>query len=566
MVSFPPHRRLSDFESSPNSSFANQFAAIIGRELDARTVSSYADEALDNLISMVESILLTYSDNTMANTPKAERERYALVQAGLDPNTIEVTLDHIARIADSTKLIDELIIQKTERNNTVLVPPDHHEMNIQPGNGSFESSKEIIPKLKTLLLLLKEEFAIDLESDDVRIATGTLDTTMMRGQSYNLVEIESLNRFVLVCDEMGNTTFVFDTEKCVQTGFTPKEVGNLSKSQLKELLLLMPELGKKIDYSQEYVNHLANALIEQVPPNENPEQTLQEIRLLSPKVETIAEGYMSRKSLSDSLGLSFDTVQRAIDNLGSQLGVIVQAKVNHQTTNVYSPDQQRMIRDWLDAQGLFLGDIPEGYFSVKSLARSLGIGEQTAKRAISALGSQLGETLQARVRGRAGTAYSSAQKDMIEYYLSDNGLVAEEPPEGYLSLSGVAASLGTTTYTVNSAIENLGDEIGETIQSRMGVKITIAYSPDQQAIIKNYLDKQGTLVPVAPEGYLSAKGIAESLGVVRQTVQRAIDSLDSQLGETLRFRFGNKIATAYSPDQQGMIRDWLQDHSKARFD
>jgi biotin operon repressor len=552
-------------EYQSDLSYEEQFAAITGRTLDARTIDSYADEALDSLVALVESALAAYSDDAIIHMPKAERERHVLIEAGLDPDIIETTLDHIAKIADSIKQLDTLIAKRTEHTDVVLVPPDQQEVDIQPGEGAEEWLKEIVPKLKVLLLLLKEEFNIDIESDDVHVTSGILDASMMRSHSYNMVEIIPLERLVLVCDESGNTTFVFDTKRCAQYGIPTEEIANLSKSLLKQLLQEAPELGQKIDYSREYVNQLAIALAKKNNDG-TPEEPVRNVELLTPKVDTIADGYLPRKGLTEKFDLSHDTIQKAIDDLGSQLGNIIKARVNHQIANVYSPEQQEIIRSWLDDRGHFLDAVAEGHLSVKGIARSLGIGEITVNRAIDALGSQLSEATQARIRGRVTTVYSPEQKNMIERYLIEQGLLASVAPQGYLSIRGLAKKLGVAEATVRRATIELDEQLGEVIQARMGVRTTAAYSLEQQASIQDYLDERGTLVPIASEGQLSAKGLADKLGVVRQTVQNAIENLDSQLGEVVQVRFGTKITTAYSLEQQAMIQDWLQTHSKAKFD
>ena len=61
----------------------------------------------------------------------------------------------------------------------------------------------------------------------------------------------------------------------------------------------------------------------------------------------------------------------------------------------------------------------------------------------------------------------------------------------------------------------------------------------------------------APEGYLSANGLAEKWGVNRGTVSGVISSLKDQLGAIENYRFGIGSHAAYSSEQQQMIFNYL---------
>ena len=68
------------------------------------------------------------------------------------------------------------------------------------------------------------------------------------------------------------------------------------------------------------------------------------------------------------------------------------------------------------------------------------------------------------------------------------GVLVEPAPEGYVSLSGMASSLGVgRRSTVKQAIAGLGIKpaIGN---AKFGPKSTSAYSPEQTAQVKEYLE------------------------------------------------------------------------------
>lgn len=185
----------TDAQEKLKTDFQTKLDAILGRTLTARNINAYADDALYDLVVLVEEIVA--GTRYIFPLSDIENERRALADASLDPDTIDQTLNHIANVAESTHRLDELIIKKAKFTDTVLVPPDAAKVApIVAGDGSFEKPKECIPKLKTLLLLLETEFGIDLENDTELppILEGPIHPGMVRSTTYKLVNIPSLNR------------------------------------------------------------------------------------------------------------------------------------------------------------------------------------------------------------------------------------------------------------------------------------------------------------------------------------------------------------------------------------
>ena len=67
---------------------------------------------------------------------------------------------------------------------------------------------------------------------------------------------------------------------------------------------------------------------------------------------------------------------------------------------------------------------------------------------------------------------------------------------------------------------------------------------------------------VAPEGVLSAKGIAGELGVDSRTIRNIVENMGEELGEVNSYRFGTNTAAGYSPEQIEMIRQQLKSKNK----
>ena len=94
----------------------------------------------------------------------------------------------------------------TVRLNGIILPPDHKPFPaIGNGNGKPIEAPKFRERLKDLLLTLAEN---GIYSDDIILISGEVTDSMMRKQSYTIIEIPKLNREILVCDQIGEATFV----------------------------------------------------------------------------------------------------------------------------------------------------------------------------------------------------------------------------------------------------------------------------------------------------------------------------------------------------------------------
>ena len=320
--------------------FEQRLDEITSREIDARTIDTYADSALNDLVDLVEDVVASYPDISGTGL-SAEQE--ALKGVGLDALVVEQTLDHISEVARSIDRLDDLIEKKTSFRSSIILPPDSiDQIEVTRGDGSFEKTKDTIPKLKTLLLLLEKGLDIDIESDDVTISRGVVAPDMMRRQSYDMIEIKQLDRLVFSCDESGNMTFVFDTGVCRESGILPDDLASLTKKDLKELILLDARIGQGLNYGQNYAVHLGGALTGDLGQGSG-----RRIDVLKPKAPDAPEGYLSSYGITRQVAVNHYTVQKAIDTLGDSLGETASYRFGTNTTTGYSPEQQRQILEWI---------------------------------------------------------------------------------------------------------------------------------------------------------------------------------------------------------------------------
>ncbi|MCX6733467.1 MAG: hypothetical protein NTX63_01510 [Candidatus Peregrinibacteria bacterium] len=90
----------------------------------------------------------------------------------------------------------------------VILQPDRAKKNEPNGNSSRPFNEfKTIPRLSKVLSLLQGE---RIFMDDIIVAQGEVHPGQMRHLSYYLVEIPRLNRQMLICDEVGEQTFVIN--------------------------------------------------------------------------------------------------------------------------------------------------------------------------------------------------------------------------------------------------------------------------------------------------------------------------------------------------------------------
>ncbi|MDO8468693.1 MAG: hypothetical protein Q7S29_02955 [Candidatus Peribacter sp.] len=114
-------------------------------------------------------------------------------------------------------MLRELKIAFTEIDQ-VLLPTNPKSP--PPGGGEWEEAV-IEPRLQRLILTLQKHHIF---IDDILVTKGAVDPAQMRKQPYVLVEIPRIGREVLVCNQVGEATFVSRRHLALQTYLTlPKE-------------------------------------------------------------------------------------------------------------------------------------------------------------------------------------------------------------------------------------------------------------------------------------------------------------------------------------------------------
>lgn len=557
----------SDAEITPEHKYPettrgirSDFASILGEQVSVDTVDTYATQALDQLIALIERIVIVHNRRQAdRGATKRNAEDMAFAYFGL--GNVESILDHIVQKATELDTIDSIISQ-VQSEKTVFIP----SVAQQPeGLGGEFNEMAIVPRLKTLLFILQNEFdvdVVDLAEHDIRM--GSVKPGMMRKTAYCSVDIPLLNKTVLVCDEEGNVTFVFDRLAVEQQHIAPCELVELPKEELKSLLVRWPSMGRMVVGKRYFVANLIDALNGKPAKSEHSDTIKTTGNYLIPRPP---EGVMSITGLHNEWGIAVQTLEKAVLVLGEHIGPIRDYVFGQIKAPGYSYIQQEIILQHLDNTGLFTSEAPEGYLTVNGMRQAfedrtgVRVSAGAIDRAIEqlAVDGTLGETQMYRIHIKLATAYSPAQQAATFEHLTRRGLFLPRAPDGYLAKSSLIGMFGVSDTALDTAIASSEGALGETPNFRFGSAIDVGFLAQQTEIIRLALESVGLTTERAPTGVLSASGIASNLHVGKAIVQNAIRSIaDMEMGSVRKYRFGAARAFGYDQTQQRLIEYAVQ--------
>ena len=562
-----------DKEKTPSieASFSKELNTILSTPLTPDNIDTYADDALVKLVDLSGKVVRAFQKDQADDVPVTNALEDEAFQAyGLaDINDI---LTFVAQKSEDIKALDTVIAQ-AETINDVITPPELlAAISIIAGSGTFERLSNI-PRLKTLLFILEEDFGIDpQDSTQLVLTKGLLRDNMMRNESYYSIETPTLNRTTLVCDEEHNATFIFDNEKLQKQGISHGDLIRLSKNELRELIEEDPTAGQRIVFNNEtYVSDVLRALRAELS-NEPVETSVSYL------VPSVPEGGMSARVLAEQLGIAARTVTLAIAEIKDELEPIRVMVRNNPASYYLEDDQQRIIR-YLDEKHLLAPHaVPELHKSVLGMSDEFGVTRRAIDRAINSLKEQgrLNDVPIVKFRSYVGPGYLPEHQALIKDWLIANspkrskGGENDEPESRLLVINGetinlaeyatqlqLAAELGVDRYLIAKMQVQAKDELGEVLK----IGGYIQYSPTQQDIIKQrvaeYLEQMPDVESDLPESYKSGKQLAREWDVHSVTFGRAVDALGESLGVVLRTQRSNNITSVYSPEQQQLLKDWL---------
>ena len=474
-------------DTTDSSSYRRDLDTILDSGLTPENIDTYADDALRSLIGLLMRITEDFkkqSDNSFLIGK--ELEDRACQHFGL--GNVESILDHIDSISSRIRRLDN-VIARAKSTGEIIVPPDNSEnTDILPGLESFEKPGKT-PRLKTVLFLLEAEFQLDVSNQSqVIVERGEVNSNMMRKEPYYSIRIPSLNRIVLVCNENGNRTFVFNIS-LVKESIGESELLRKTKSALSDLIKFRSGVGKSITYSsQSYIGHIVGALRDPLENKADNEKT--DTRYLVP---VAPEGFLSLSGIRKKFGLDRGTVLKIVEVLkeSGELGDVDTYRSGPMRVKCYNPAQQEIIRKHLQEQGFLVPVTPEGFLALNIIRREFGLGSTTVLKVVEELekSGELGNVCTYKSGYNRVKCYNSAQQEIIRKHLQEQGLLVPVAPEGFLSLYGIYKEYGISSTTVLKVVEELekSGELGHVGTYRSGSHRAKCYNPDQQEIIRKHL-------------------------------------------------------------------------------
>jgi DNA-binding MarR family transcriptional regulator len=186
---------------------------------------------------------------------------------------------------------------------------------------------------------------------------------------------------------------------------------------------------------------------------------------------------------------------------------------------------------------------PEGWMHAKAIADELGASYHTITKITQELGLSGRE-----FKGKSGGSFTHYSPEDIIKIREHSYFTTEFAPEGWATAQSIADELGTTHPTTTKIIQELGLS-GREFKDKRGGSFT-HYSPED---IMKLREHPYFTTEFAPEGWMTAKAIAEELGTNWSTITRIIQGLGLSGKE-----FKNKGGSArehYSPEDIMKIRE-----------
>lgn len=536
-------------------SYSERLEAVLSESLNPENINDYANNAICQLIELVEDSVTTYGNApTLTFTTARDNEEAAFSYCGLP--RMDFILDHVDQLANKVHEIGKLL-NDTETSLKVIVPPDALVTVINGDDGieTFQK-KESFERTKTVLFVLQEDFDIDIQDpDQVEIIKGSVKDNMVRKSPYYMISVSELDKVILVCDEEGNATFILDQFKLRATNLSNSEILNYSKRRL-DSLIHTHKLGKKIIYSEFFVSNIKDELTDSftVKSDSNQTQPLDKISqsYLYPKLANAPRDYLSVTKLSKQIGIDRKTMVKAVQVLSDELGEVGMYKFGKKVIARYSPLQQELIKKYLNEVNFTAPMAPEDYVSVNGLRNALGLASLTVRKAIKSLGDELGEVGIYKFYSQSQAGYSPEQQKRITQKLQETSALIPKPPEGYSSLITMSKNFGLAKRTIKTVADDLSEELGIIQSYKLSSTVGSYYSPEQQERIMQKLKETGALASKPPLGVKSIAKISKELGIVPKTLSKVL-TLDDDLGELKDYRFGQVTALGLTTQQLELV-------------
>ncbi len=231
--------------------------SILSRSVMPHTIDTFYTSAMQALCALADRATTEYKrahpDTTLTGS--------ALEDVALGYKFGDL-LTEIGKREELVKSIQAHVSEKIKNNTIVYVPPQQGIM-LTPGSGRGLESRSVIPRVTGLLYSVHNDLGIDYnDAELVRVERGMVHDDMMRNEPYYSIEIPDLKRLVLVCEEEGNATYVFDTTQLRKLGISIAHLKLQNKLYFRSLNELHPDTVVSIRYSENWRERMLQVLSE----------------------------------------------------------------------------------------------------------------------------------------------------------------------------------------------------------------------------------------------------------------------------------------------------------------
>ena len=383
--------------------FKNRLSEAIDRPLTLENTDTYVDGALGAVIKLVDDVVAKYDAQPGAEWQQLggangkEHEDAALKHFGLED--VEGILRNLDDKASQFAVIDGVIAQANEASD-VFVPPDSTPVLQATGSGTGIEKKGRQPKLENLLFVLMNDFGIDPDDPEaVSIVRGSVNTNMMREEPYYQVTVPGIDKVILVCQEYGNATFVFNGEwvrEQVNSNRSSKDqperpLADYTKEELGKLIKDNPGQGARIMATKNFTANLANALEGRFSQQELDKPVDTRYLRSSRKSEDlppVPDGYITLGNILERLDIGEKHRTRIRDiaiDLERKGKITIgkyHNKIRRQVLAFTEESAQQIMNEWANHRIL----IPEGSAKTQDIANIAGVSRGTVRSVAEELG------------------------------------------------------------------------------------------------------------------------------------------------------------------------------------
>lgn len=252
-----PGNQSEESRHSLSELFKAELAEILKGESISQ-VSLPAHAALDQLVHLIEKIIIAYrkaSGDVGEITEKFENAAFKRFNLQDINHTLTV-------LGERHSLVQRLINGATEVG-VFIVPTDSGPGVQNDGGGKHFKFSALVPRTEQVLQFI---LAQGVQEGDLNIQKGTLPQGTFRTVSYYTIEVKSKKRFIFVSNQIGNATFVFDTNKLSHDILA--KLHSHTKNEFNSFMQDYPGSGVRIVYRPNWGIRILNALEGDIPPYE----------------------------------------------------------------------------------------------------------------------------------------------------------------------------------------------------------------------------------------------------------------------------------------------------------